>query len=271
MEIRGNVLIIDDEVNLRSTLTRVLQSAGCEVTGAVNGLEALRFLSESKFDLVFLDLHLPGMDGLEVLREIRKQNQKLPVILLTGHGSMNSALEAMHLGATDYLLKPVSPKDLLSRTQVVLRDQTIERRRKEIQEQINALQEELRRLEAASSLADVSSIPLAANQPSNERFLKRGPLVLDLQARRGVFSNNDFDLPPSTFDYLVSLTRHSPEVVSYRDLVLEAQGYQAAANEARELSKWHVHVIRQTLELNPDQPKRLLNVRGAGYRLLLDI
>ena len=270
MDIRGNVLIIDDEVVLRSTLTRILQSTGCTVTGAVNGQEALRLLTEANYDLVFLDLHLPGLNGLDVLREIRKQNQKLPVILLTGHGSMNSALEAMHLGATDYLLKPVNPKELLRRTQEVLQDQTIERRRKEIQAQIAALQEELRQLEASGPSSTPPLPKPAALAASEERFLKRGPLVLDLQARRGAFSNSNFDLPPASFDYLVSLARHSPGIISYQDLVLEAQGYQADPNEARELSKWHVHVIRQALELDPEQPQRLLNVRGIGYRLLLD-
>ncbi len=267
---RGTILIIDDEANLRSTLTRVLQSTGCAVTGAVDGPEALRFLSENNFDLVFLDLHLPGMHGLDVLREIRKQSLKLPVILLTAHGSMNSALEAMHLGATDYLLKPVNPKELLSRTQAILQDQTNERRRLEIQTQISALQEELKQLEAGRPTAASNALVPAFSQASDERFLKRGILVLDLQARRGVLKNNHFDLPPASFDYLVSLARHSPAVISYQDLVLEAQGYQAVPAAARELAKWHVHVIRQALEANPDQPQRLLNVRGTGYRLLID-
>ena len=270
MDIRGNILVIDDEAVLRSTLTRILQSTGCNVTSAINGHEALHLLIDATYDLVFLDLQLPGLNGLEVLREIRKQNTKLPVILLTGHGSMNSALEAMHLGATDYLLKPVNPKELLNRTQAVLRDQIIERRRKEIQDQILTLQEELKQLDAEDIPLDGFISKSALDSSSDDRFLKRGPLVLDLRAHRGQFFNNNFELPQSTFGYLVSLTRHSPEVISYRDLVLEAQGYQANLNEARELSKWHVHVIRQSLEMDPDQPKRLLNVRGVGYRLLLD-
>ena len=110
----GNVLIIDDEASLRNTLTRILLKIGCNAMGAQNGIEALSLLSNSPFDMVFLDLWLPDMDGLQILSEIRKIDSTLPVILLTAHGSMDSALKAMRLGATDYLIKAEhTPSDVV--------------------------------------------------------------------------------------------------------------------------------------------------------------
>jgi DNA-binding response OmpR family regulator len=263
----GKILVIDDEDMLRHTLTRVLRRLNYEVATAADGPDALRLLAESSYDLIYLDIRLPGMDGLQILKEIRQRDAKLPVILLTAYGSLQTALEALRLGATDYLLKPVDPEVLLARTRVILDEQTIERRRRELREQIAALQEELRQLEVGRvPEALIPTVP----PPPEERFLKRGALILDLQARRATWHEQVVFLPPAAFDYLVVLARHAPEVISYQTLVAEAQGYHADPNEARDLAKWHVHALRQTLETDPADPHYLINVRGIGYRLLVN-
>ena len=267
----GNILVIDDEESLRHTLGRVLRQAGYEVTTAGEGHEALRLVNAgyetaSPYDVVYLDIRLPGMDGLQVLKEIRQRDAHLPVILLTAYGSLSTALEALRLGATDYLLKPLDPEVLVARTRVLLEEKALERRRREVREQIAALQEELRSLDAgrpAEGLPEVMPAP-------EDRFFKRGTLILDLQARRATFRDAVLVLPPAAFDYLVVLARHAPEVIPYQTLVTEAQGYRADMLEARELSKWHIHAIRQTLEADPTRPQYLLNVRGTGYRLVVD-
>ena len=115
----------------------------------MKGNEALRLVNAgyenaSPYDVVYLDIRLPGMDGLQVLKEIRQRNAHLPVILLTAYGSLTTALEALRLGATDYLIKPLDPEVLVARTRVLLEEQALERRRREVREQIAALQEELR-------------------------------------------------------------------------------------------------------------------------------
>ena len=117
----GNILVIDDEESLRHTLGRVLRQAGYEVTTAGEGNEALRLVNSgyentSPYDVVYLDIRLPGMDGLQVLKEIRQRDAHLPVILLTAYGSLKTALEALRLGATDYLIKPLDPEVLVART-----------------------------------------------------------------------------------------------------------------------------------------------------------
>lgn len=264
MTLSGRVLIIEDEASLRQTLTRILRQAGCDVTAAATGPEALQRLTTSSYDLAYLDIHLPEMDGLQVLRELHKLNPQMPVVMFTAFASLETAIEAMRLGATDYLLKPLNPEVLISRTENVLKKQAIERRRRELQTQIAGLQDELRKLE--ESLAPTAS-PAAT---SSDRFLKRGQLTVDLQARRALFGERDLTLPPSAFDYLVVLTRHAPDVVDYQTLVTEAQGYQADRREAQELAKWHIHELRDSLEPDPSNPRHILNVRGIGYRLVVD-
>jgi len=265
----GRVLVVDDEAGLRHTLTRILKLSGWEVNSAEDGFEALRLLAANGYDLIYLDIRLPGMDGLQTLRDIRKQAPQLPVILLTAYGSLRTALEALRLGAKDYLLKPLDPDVLVARTRMVLQEQAIERRRREIREQIDLLQGELQALDAKYPAGD-GSPPEEPVMLPEQRFLKRGGLVLDLQARRGTFGATVIALPPTTFDYLVALVQHSPEAISYQTLVTEAQGYQVEGSEARELSKYHIHVLRQALEDEPNRPQHVLNVRGVGYRLLVD-
>lgn len=264
MTLSGSILIIDDEVTLCQTFTRILRQAGCEATAALDGKEALQRLATSTYDLAYLDLHLPGANGLEVLKEMHLIQPQLPVILFTAHASLQSAIEAMRLGATDYLIKPVDPETLIARTRTVLSERAVQRRRREIQEQIDALQAELTALESPPTPAS----PLATL--SSERFLKRGRLTLDLQARRATFEDQELTLPPAAFDYVVVLARHAPDVVDYQTLVTEAQGYQIDRRQAQELAKWHIHELREALEPDPDQPRHVLNVRGTGYRLVAD-
>jgi DNA-binding response OmpR family regulator len=263
----GKVLIIDDEAGLRETLGRILQRAGCETRAASNGQEAIRSIDEERFDLAYLDFHLPGMDGIQILREIRQRQPKLPVVMLTGYGTLQSAVEALRLGAIDYLLKPFDPDVLVARTRVILEEQLVERRKDEIRGQIAALEAELHNLESDTHASPPTNMPQP--EPQN-RFFKRGRLVLDLQAKRATFGERVLNLPPATFDYLVVLAHRSPEVVNYQTLVTEAQNYQVDGVEARELAKWHLHVLRQALEADPQNPQYLINVRGAGYRLLAD-
>jgi DNA-binding response OmpR family regulator len=266
MENPSTVMIIDDEESLRSTLTRVLMTAGINSLAVSDGRQAISMLNDN-FNLVFLDIHLPHMDGIETLRGIRRKYPKLPVIMLTGHGSLQSAVDSMRLGATDYLLKPVDPEVLVARTRVVLSEQATERRKEQILAKIKTLQAELQALEKPHASDLLVSRPIPSPQ---ERFLKLGFLILDLQTRRATLRARVLELPPASFDYLVVLARKSPEVVDYRKLVTEAQQYQVSLDEARELAKWHVHVLRAALELDPQAPCHLINVRGKGYRLIVD-
>lgn len=267
MAASGRVLIIDDELSLRQTLARILQRAGFEVATAANAVEGLAFLSQQTWDLVYMDIRMPDMNGLEALKEVRIGFPELPVILFTAQPDLNSALEALRNGATDYLLKPLKPATILERTRTALAKLERERRKKEVQSQIADLQSELQDLEGQDWPQQVSVSNIF---PADDRYLKRGKLTLDLHARRVTIDERLVTLPPASFDYLLVLTRHSPNIVDYQTLVVEAQGYQADLREAQELVKWHVHHIRQAIEVDVRKPAYLINVRGSGYRLLID-
>lgn len=260
----GRVLIIDDEAPLRQTLARILQRAGHEVTTAESGEMGLAILSNGAFDLVYLDIRMPGMAGLDTLKAIHATQPDLPVILFTAQPDMQSAVDALRLGATDYLLKPLQPEVLLERTSAVLAHREKERRKREIQAQIESLQTELRNLEANENVP-VSAIPASARE---DRYLSRGKLTLDLHTRRVTVGKRVVNLPPTAFDYLLVLARHAPNVVDYQTLVAEAQGYQVEMREAQELVKWHIHHIRQAIEPDEQKPEYIINIRGIGYRLV---
>ncbi len=112
------VLIVDDEKNIRFTLPLALESLGLETDTARDGEEALAKLGEREFALILLDLKMPGIDGIEVLRRVRKIRPDIPVIMITAYGTIESSVEAMKIGAADFISKPFSPekiRDLVSR------------------------------------------------------------------------------------------------------------------------------------------------------------
>lgn len=267
MSISGHILIIDDETSLRYTVARILQRAHLDVTTAASGEEGLALLSQGSFDLVYLDIRMPGLSGLEVLKAIHSSHPEMPVILFTAQPDLRSAIEALRLGAIDYLLKPLQPQALIDHTQAVLTRRDRERYKREVQSRIEVLQAELRALEGNEGERPA---PTSTATNASERFLACGKLVLDLHTRRLTIGERALNLPPTTFDYLLVLVRHAPNVVDYQTLVAEAQGYQAEFREARELVKWHIHHIRQAIESDAHSSTNVINVRGTGYRLVAD-
>ena len=206
------------------------------------------------------------MSGLEVLKIIHTKFPELPVVLFTAQPDLTSAIEAVREGAVDYLLKPLKPQALIDRTQAILALQEKERRKHDIQLQMEALQTELKALESDEVVQPESAKAISAG----ERFLTRGKLTLDLHTRRLIIGERTINLPPATFDYLLVLARRAPNVVDYKTLVAEAQGYQADSREAQELVKWHIHHIRQAIEPDMHEPIYLINMRGVGYRLVIN-
>lgn len=264
----GHILIIDDEASLRQTLARILQRAGYEVTTAVDAKEGLALISEHAFDLVYSDIRMPDMSGLEFLKVIHAKFPDLPVVLFTAQPDLNSAVEAVRSGATDYLMKPLKPQVVIDRTNAILEKNQKERRKREIQRQIEALQSELNSLEKGIGEEKADSSPRQV-PASNDRFVQCGALILDLYARRATMGGRAVELPPTSFDYLLVLARHSPNLVDYQTLVAEAQGYETDTREAQELTKWHIHHIRQAIEPDSRKPAHVINVRGTGYRLVM--
>jgi DNA-binding NtrC family response regulator len=109
---RRSILVVDDEKNIRLMLSQSLASDSMTVETAVNAEEALQKLAESNYDLMLLDLRMPGMDGMQMLERVRAEKPDLPVILLTAHGTVETAVKAMRGGAVNFLQKPFSPREI---------------------------------------------------------------------------------------------------------------------------------------------------------------
>jgi DNA-binding response OmpR family regulator len=123
-----NVLIVDDEKNIRLTLSMALEPLGLNIDTAINGEDALSILKTRDIDIILLDLKMPGIDGIEVLRRVREIHSDIRVIIITAHGTIDSAVEAMKLGAVDFLQKPFAPqeiREIVSR--VIARDELEEK------------------------------------------------------------------------------------------------------------------------------------------------
>ncbi len=137
MSTQKRILVIDDELNLRRTLSIVLQRGGYAVTTAADAQEALRILIGEQFDLTFLDLKMPGMDGTQLLPEMRMLYPDMPILILTANASLETAIETLRLGARGYLLKPVDPNQILSRVDEVFGEQKERKLKREIADQLH--------------------------------------------------------------------------------------------------------------------------------------
>jgi DNA-binding NtrC family response regulator len=126
---RGSVLIVDDEKNIRLTLAMALETLNLQVEMAAHGEEALQKLAEKSYDLILLDMRLPGLDGMEVLSRVVKTWSQSKVIVITAYGSSEMAVEAMTLGAVDFLPKPFDPEDVRKTVTHILDQVAIEKRR----------------------------------------------------------------------------------------------------------------------------------------------
>jgi DNA-binding NtrC family response regulator len=124
-----NVLIVDDEAEFLDTLVKRIKKRDVNVTGVESGEKALEFLAEEPVDVVVLDVRMPGMDGIETLRELKKRHPLVEVIMLTGHASLEVAIEGMELGAFDYLMKPIDIDELLYKLEDANKKKAIQRQK----------------------------------------------------------------------------------------------------------------------------------------------
>ncbi len=267
MTSHSTILIVDDDHHLRLSLSLILQKEAYRVEAAVNAEEALGFLRGNEYDLMILDLNLPGMSGIELLLEVHKQFPNMPVLILTAHADLESAIQAVRLGARDYLIKPVEPVVIVTRVAEVLAESEQPARKKEIVGQIQALLAELQKIEGDEMTPTSALAALPSADPA--RFLKKGAFELDLHARHATLDGRYLQVSGLYFDYLATLLRHAPKAVPYKTLVKESQGYDVAVAEARDLARWRIHELRKVIESDPERPRYLLTVRGAGYRLAI--
>ncbi len=261
----AQILVVDDEQNIRLTLNALLGRAGHTVTTASSGEEALKRFAQQRFDLMVVDLQMPGMSGIEVVEAIRAKNHDTTVIILTGHGSLETAIEGIHQGVFDYLLKTTDPAQIVARVEDGLEERAHLQRQNTLISTIGAAVQEL--TNGAPPPADAGN---GGANPANERQITIGTLQLDTWHQTAVFQGRSLNLTPTEFRLLLCLAEHASQMLSYTQLVRCAQGYDTSELEAGELIKPHIHHLRQKIEPEPGSPRYLLNVRGKGYILQIE-
>jgi DNA-binding response OmpR family regulator len=252
---KSRIMVVDDEALVRSSLEDILRLEGYDVLAVESGEAALSALQRENFDLILLDLKMPNLEGIDVLKAITRLSPDTKVILLTGHGSLESAIDALRLGAYDYLLKPVSSNEILSSVARGLAKRAEQQHRRMLLEQLDASLQRLKESEGYET-AQISEIQTIS--------LDNG-VVVDL-ARREVWRGSvRISLTPTEGKLMKVLLDHRGQVLSHRELVLMVQGYDTTDWEAPEVLRPLVSRLRRKLAAFPKGEDWITNVRGTGY------
>ncbi len=228
METKTKLLVVEDEESIRKGLCDVFVYHGYEVDAVDNGETGLEQALSGQYHLVILDIMLPGMDGLSVCNEIRKQDRSQPILMLTAKGDEEDIIKGLQLGADDYVLKPFSVRELVARVEAVLR-------------------------RSPKLMAETEQIHWGAMtiDPQN--------LILNL-------SGNDIELTRREVDILRYLIKFSNRPVDRQELLKEVWGYGNAQMETRTVDI-HIAKLRRKIETDPQAPTIILTVRGEGYKI----
>ena len=221
------VLVVDDEPTVREVVAGYLRRDGHEVLEAHDGATAIGLLDTERLDLVVLDMMLPGVNGLDILRRIRATGD-MPVIMLTARSEESDRVAGLELGADDYVVKPFSPRELAARVNGVLR-------------------------RAAPKVA-----------PTSDRLEFDG-LVIDNRSREVVLGDRLVELTPKEFDVLAHLAGSPRQVFSRADLLRDVWQSSPDWQDPATVTV-HVRRIRNKIEVDPEKPRRITTVWGVGYR-----
>ncbi len=226
---RGHILIVDDDALMRRSLAFNLEQAGYRTATAASAEDALSQAEIERPDLVLLDIGLPGMDGLDALRQFRDR-LAIPVIFLTARRRELDEILGLELGAEDYITKPFDFTVLLAHIKAVLR-----------------------RLDS-HGVDKEKTAPLTV-----------GDLTVDPAAHTVMLKEKPVELTPREFDLLHTLILHSGQVISTDDLLNQVWGAEFVGQP--QVVYVHIRWLREKLEEDPNNPRRILTVRGVGYKL----
>ncbi len=226
-----NILVVEDEEAIRSGLIDVFVFHGYEVDSAATGPEGLEKALTGKFDLILLDIMLPGMDGYQICNEIRNQDRDQPIIMLTAKTSDEEIIQGLKLGADDYVAKPFSIQQLLLRVEAVLRRSQLG-------------------IEQARTISLANDVQIDTENLSGQN----GAETLTFTKRE--------------VEVISYLAANSSRPVSREELLTKVWGYARNLEIETRTVDIHIAKIRRKIEADPKQPANLVTVRGAGYRLL---
>ena len=223
-----NILVVDDESDLREMLMRSFSREGHRVSGVADGRAAIERSSREHFDIILLDVALgPGPDGYDVCRTLRGRRNMVPIIMLTALDSEADAVQGLEAGADDYVTKPFGLAELRSRIRAVLRR--------------------------------------AGTRTLGDEVLRVGPITLDRAQREVTVDEEPVRLTFSEFELLDALMTDPGRLLGRQELLRAIWG-DSAYRDPRAIDV-HIRHLREKLEPEPDKPRYILTVRGAGYRL----
>ncbi len=227
---RRNVLVVEDEQDIAGLLSLHLADIDCDVTIAADGHEALRQAFARDWDLVILDLRLPGPDGLSICRALRRESRYLPILMLTSKSTELDRVLGLELGADDYVTKPFSVSELMARVKAIFR-------------RVESVQRRF---------------------PADEESLSIGPLTIDTAGRQVTMDGAPLSLTAREFDLLLHFARHPGRVFSRAQLLDNVWGYGHDGYEHTVNS--HINRLRAKIEPDPAQPEFIVTVWGVGYK-----
>lgn len=225
------ILVIEDDQDIANLVKLHLKDAGYEVSLAHNGSDGLDQALSKLYDLIILDLMLPGVDGLEICRRVRATSAYTPTLMLTSRSSELDRVLGLEVGADDYLTKPFSIRELLARVKALFR-----------------------RVEALQSTASKES----------QKVIQAGDLVVDVEKRKVTLRGNPVPLTAKEFDLLLHFANHPGRVYTRMELLNLVWGYGFDGYEHTVNS--HINRLRAKIEDNPARPSYILSVRGIGYQ-----
>ncbi len=223
------ILVVDDEERMVRFIRLNLEHDGFRVLTAYNGMQAVNKVRSDLPDLILLDVMMPDMDGFEVLRIVR-ETSNVPVIMLTAKGDEDDRVRGLELGADDYVTKPFSPRELVSRVKAVLR----------------------RTEPAASTLHGLINVD--------------GHLKLDFDRREVWLDDKLIQLRPTEYRLLYHLVQNAGWVLTHDQLLTKVWGYEY--RDEPHYVRLYINYLRQKLEADPANPKYILTERGVGYRFV---
>ena len=236
----GYLLVVDDEPITRQSLTDILRLEGYAVTSAANGNEAIEYIRKNPVDLILLDLRMPGMGGMDVMRAVSQISPETEIILLTAHGSMDSAVDALRYRVHDYLLKPASPSQILASV-----ERGLSRKAARF------------RVEGENTSESIDMLPSVITLDDGT--------VIDFNRRTIEWSKKSVQLSSTENQFLKLLLENPGKVYSYRELVLLLQGREASLEQARAILRPLISRLKKKTEQVPALKGKIRSVRNAGY------
>lgn len=266
------VLVVDDELTIRTPLVRALELSGYQAKGVGSGKDALALLEQSRYDVMLLDMKMPEMDGIEVMQRAHQIRPDLLIVILTGHATLESAIAAVKSDAVDYLLKPASVHDITAAIAQSLKKRDDQGRSKYL---LRSILDTLQQAEVEGT--ESPPRPLSADQPvpQPQSAPKRPPvcagaLKLDLETRRLRIASTpprEVELTEGEVTILTHLMKQADQVLSCREITRVAWNYDLEEWEAQALVRPYIFRLRQKIEATPSEPELIRTVRGRGYLL----